>query len=164
VHTKIYWIHTFDNSARIGIMARPRGNDWLEDEITNLKNNQVGVLVSLLERDEIYDLNLDLEKELCLTKNISYINYPIPDRDVPKQNDNTDQLIDSLTKKLNEGLSVVVHCRMGIGRSSIIAAAVLLKYNLKTNDIIENIIRIRGIKVPDTEKQLLWLKEREKNN
>ena len=34
-------------------MARPRGSDWLEDEINHLKNNEVGVLVSLLDRDEI---------------------------------------------------------------------------------------------------------------
>jgi protein-tyrosine phosphatase len=164
VPTKIYWIHRFANSSRIGIMARPRGNDWLEDEIINLKNCQVGVLVSLLERDEIYDLNLDLEKEHCFAQNIIYINFPISDRGIPKQNDNTDQLIGLLMKKINEGLSVVVHCRMGIGRSSIIAAAILLKYKFKANDIIENIIKIRGIKVPDTDDQLSWLKARERSS
>lgn len=30
---KIYWIHTFNNLTRLGIMARPRGGDWLDDEI-----------------------------------------------------------------------------------------------------------------------------------
>ena len=49
-------------------MARPRGDDWLEDEINHLKNNEVGVLVSLLERDEIYDLKLDNEEQFCKTK------------------------------------------------------------------------------------------------
>jgi protein-tyrosine phosphatase len=161
VPTKIYWIHTFDNSSKIGIMARPRGEDWLEDEINHLKNNNVGILVSLLESDEIYELKLNHEEELCLTKNISYINFPISDRDIPKQNDNIDNFIDILTKKLNEGHSVVIHCRMGIGRSSIIAASVLLKCKFKANDIIEKISSIRGIKVPDTDKQLSWLKSRE---
>ncbi len=56
--TTIYWIHKFHNSAKIGIMARPRGDDWLEDEINNLKNNEVSVLVSLLERSEFMTLNL----------------------------------------------------------------------------------------------------------
>lgn len=133
-------------------MARPRGDDWLEDEINYLKNNNVAVLVSLLEKDEIYDLKLDLEEELCVTKNITYINFPIPDRDVPKQNDKTDQLVDVLTTKLNEGHSVVVHCRMGIGRSSIIAASILLRAGLKADDIIANICKIRGLKVPDTDE------------
>ena len=142
-------------------MARPRGDNWLEDEINHLKNNEVGVLVSLLERDEIYDLKLDNEEYICTTKNITYINFPIPDRDIPKQNGDTDKLIGTLTKKIDEGQSVVIHCRMGIGRSSIIAASVLLKYKHKAKDIIENISSIRGLKVPDTDKQLSWLISRE---
>jgi protein-tyrosine phosphatase len=159
--TNIYWIQTFDNSARIGIMARPRGGDWLEDEINYLKKNQVKVLVSLLEANEIYELKLGREEELCKKKNIAYINFPIADRDIPKQNSGTDKLIDTLTAKLNEGHLVVIHCRMGIGRSSIIAASVLLRFQFKADDIIESISSIRGLKVPDTEKQLSWLKSRE---
>lgn len=159
--TNIYWIHKFDNSAKIGIMARPRGDDWLEDEIAHFKNNNVDVLVSLLERDEVYDLNLELEEELCLAKNICFMNFPIPDRDVPRPNDNIDGLVSSLTKKIDEGNSVVIHCRMGIGRSSIIAAAVLLKYDMQVTEIIENISLVRGLKVPDTDQQLAWLKSRQ---
>ena len=64
--TNIHWIHKFDNSARIGIMARPRGDDWLEDEIKHLKASRVDVLISLLERDEIYDLKLDNEEQFCI--------------------------------------------------------------------------------------------------
>jgi len=159
--TKIYWIHKFDNSAKIGIMARPRGDDWLEDEITHLKYNEVGVLVSLLESDEIYDLKLDNEERICMAKNITYINFPIPDRDIPRQNSDTDKLISTLTNYLNEGQSIVIHCRMGIGRSSIITAAVLLRFEFKAKDIIETISTIRGLKVPDTEMQLSWLVLRE---
>jgi protein-tyrosine phosphatase len=142
-------------------MARPRGDDWLEEEIANLRSDRVGVLVSLLEKDEIYDHNLDREEQVCLTRKMIYIHFPIADRDVPKQSDNIEQLIDRLVFKLNSGISVVVHCRMGIGRSTIIAAAVLLKYDLKANEIIENITKIRGLKVPDTDKQLAWLVARE---
>ena len=159
--TKIYWLHKFDNSAKIGIMARPRGDNWLEDEIKHLKNSSVNVLVSLLERSEIYELDLDHEEELCLSKNIEYLNLPIPDRDIPGQGDKVDQLIDKLIQKLNAGLSIVIHCRMGIGRSSIIAAAVLMTYGFKSHDIIKNISIVRGLKVPDTDKQIAWLKARE---
>lgn len=141
-------------------MARPRGGDWLEDEVNHLRKDEVGVLVSLLEKEEIYDLKLDNEEQICRTKNITYINFPIPDRDTPKHSD-TNKLIDSLTRKIDEGQSVVIHCRMGIGRSSIIAACVLLKYKLKAKVIIENISSIRGLKVPDTDEQLSWLMSRE---
>ena len=66
MRTKIYWLHTFENAAKIGIMARPRGNDWLEDEIIHLKNQNVNVLVSLLERSEIEELNLVLNSAVTI--------------------------------------------------------------------------------------------------
>ena len=159
--TKIYWLHALKNSAKIGIMARPRGNDWLEDEIINLKNQKVDTLVSLLERSEIYELGLICEEEICLTKNLNFINFPINDRDIPEKGEALEQLLELLATKLTQGNSVVVHCRMGIGRSSIVAAAVLLKFNLKADDIIQNICTVRGLRVPDTDQQLDWLKNRE---
>jgi protein-tyrosine phosphatase len=160
--TKIYWLHTCESDARIGIMARPCGNDWLENEIINLKNNKVGIVVSLLEKEEIKELQLIHEEELCKKNNIIYINFPIPDRDVPKHDNKLEQLIEILLSNLNNGISVVIHCRMGIGRASIIAASVLLKYGFKTDAITNKIIQTRGLKIPDTDQQLAWLKEREK--
>ena len=159
--TKVYWLHTFDNLAKIGIMARPRGNDWLEDEIINLKLKKVEVLISLLERSEIDELKLELEPKLCSSKQIEFINFPIPDRDIPNNNDKINQLIDNLVLKIDRGNSIVIHCRMGIGRSSIIAAAILLKYGFRVEEIIDKISIVRGMKVPDTDQQLDWLRQRE---
>ena len=158
--TNIYWLHSVDNGAKLGIMARPRGGDWLVDEVNHLRNNKVVTLVSLLESDEIYDLELKMEKDLCRRKEIEYINFPICDRSTPKSGNETDQLIDMLFERLKGGHTIVIHCRMGIGRSSIIAAAVLLKFGLKGPEIIESICQIRGLKVPDTDKQLAWLMAR----
>ena len=141
-------------------MARPRGGDWLDDEISNLRNNAVNLFVSLLERTEIHDLGLGLEEKLCLDKGIGFINFPVPDRGIPEPRNAVDGLIDEITTKLDRGLSVVIHCRMGIGRSSLIAAAVLLTYKLRGNDIIDTISRIRGLNVPDTDEQLNWLRDR----
>ncbi len=142
-------------------MARPRGDDWLEDEIANLKRQKIGLLVSLLENEETYELGLQKEEQICKTNGIEFINFPIVDRDTPKTNDKTDLLISDLTNKLKNGLSTVIHCRMGIGRSSIIAASILLQAGLKAETIIEDISKVRGLKVPDTDKQLQWLKARQ---
>lgn len=159
--TNIYWIHQFDNAAKLGIMARPRGDDWLADEISNLKKQNVGLLVSLLEQEEIGELGLRHQETFCKSNKIEFINFPIADRDIPRISDKTDWLVDFLTSKLQNGSSVVVHCRMGIGRSSIIAASVLLRAGLKADNVIDNISRIRGLKVPDTDRQLQWLKARQ---
>lgn len=159
--TKVYWIHKFGNASRLGIMARPRGEDWLYDEIVNLKRQNVGLLVSLLEKEEIQELGLQQQASICKEKNIEFLNFPIVDRDIPKMGDNVEWLIRYLKTKLTDGISVVIHCRMGIGRSSIIAAAVLLQPGLTADIIIENIAKVRGVKVPDTDKQLDWLKSRQ---
>jgi hypothetical protein len=69
---KIYWIHNFENASRLGIMARPRGNEWLEEDILSLKKQGVQTIVSLLDRNEIHELGLEKEAELCLQNGIEY--------------------------------------------------------------------------------------------
>ena len=160
--TKIHWIYQFENKARIGIMARPRGNEWLEDEIKHLKYSNVNTLISLLESDEVDDVNLGEEDFFCSRYHIGFINFPIRDRSIPMINEDVDMFIVNLGDKLEKGASIVIHCRMGIGRSSIIAGAVLLKFGFSATDIMKIISSARGISVPDTEEQLDWLQAREK--
>ena len=159
--TKIFWIHRLDNAASIGIMARPRGNEWLEEEITGLKKQRVAIVVSLLESSEILELSLEKEQQACLHHGIEYRNFPIPDRGLPDKKGNIDTFINKLVSEAKEGKNIVVHCRMGIGRSSIIAGAVLLKFGLKADDVIAHISKVRGLRVPDTDEQVKWLKARQ---
>ena len=164
MYTKIYWIHDFANGAKLGIMPRPRGDDWLEEEIIKLKKQHIGLWVSLLEQDEMNELGLRKQPALCSKHDLEYINFPIVDRQVPEKGNKIESLIDELYQKIRSGSSVVIHCRMGIGRSSIIAACILLKAEFKTEQILQKITLARGLKVPDTDAQIQWLKNREKTN
>lgn len=161
--TKIYWLHHFENNTKLGIMARPRGGEWLDEEIAMLKKQHVHTLVSLLESQEIAELGLNKEPQLCAAHEITYVNFPIADRNIPEKNSRLEPFISMLTQQIQEAHSVVIHCRMGIGRSSIIAGCILLETGLKTDFIFQHITKIRGLKVPDTDEQIRWLKEREKN-
>ena len=161
MYTKLYWLRQYDSKARLAIMARPRGGEWLEDEIIQFKKQHVGAIVSLLESDEIAELQLREQASLCAKHGIVYINYPIPDRDLPRSKEKTNELISQLNGMLDKGISIVIHCRMGIGRSSIIAGAVLLQKSGKADDILQHISKIRGVKVPDTDDQAKWLKQRQ---
>lgn len=152
--TKIYWIQSFENNARIGIMPRPRGGDWLEDEITYFKRQKVTLLVSLLEKDEVGELELRNEEACCLQHGIEFLQFPVKDRNIPV---NAQGMIQSLLKYLEEGASIVIHCRMGIGRSTIIAGAVLVSRGYKANAVLKHISEVRGLKVPDTDEQVSWL-------
>lgn len=158
---KIYWIETFANGARVGIMARPRGNEWLGDEVMSLKKQRVQLLVSLLESTEIDELGLWQEEALAHENGIGFINFPITDRSIPKYEKKTDSFLGLLSSKIEEGQSVVVHCRMGIGRASIIAGCVLVQKGHLASNIIQKISSVRGLKVPDTEEQVAWLRKRE---
>ena len=162
MYTKIYWIYQFDNGSKLGIMARPRGDDWQEEEIIKLKKQNIGVWVSLLEPHEVSELGLRNQPSLCNKHDLDFINFPIVDRGIPEKGSKIEQLISQLFQKIQQGNAVVIHCRMGIGRSSIIAASILLQYGVTTEQILQKITSARGLKVPDTEQQVQWLKSREK--
>lgn len=154
--TNIYWIHSFENNARLGIMPRPRGGDWLEDEIIFFKRQKVNALVSLLEADEIKELALKSEEAYCLKHGITFLHFPIKDRSIPT---NVNAFIQKVLQRIKEGESIVIHCRMGIGRSSIIAGAVLLAVGYKADELLVHISKVRGLNVPDTEEQVNWLRK-----
>ena len=140
----IYWINEdIVGEKMLGIMPRPRGNDWLEDEIKWLKIREVDYLVSLLEYNEINELELQREAELCQTNNIQFINFPIKDVNVPNEKEYFIQLVDSLNEYLNNSKKIVIHCRMGIGRSSILASGILIKRGMNAKDVFEVISKHR---------------------
>jgi protein-tyrosine phosphatase len=153
---KIYWIETFANAGRLGIMARPRGNDWLDDDIASLKKQNVKHLVSLLESAEIEELGLKQEKYFCDMHGIDFPKFPIADRNIPNDESKINPFMDLLSAEIKHGYSIVIHCRMGIGRSSIIAGGILLEieHGLNAKQIFDRISTVRGLKVLDTEDQM----------
>ncbi len=50
---------------RIAILARPRGGDWLCDEMTALSREGIDVLVSMLTEEEADELGLHRESGAC---------------------------------------------------------------------------------------------------
>ena len=138
-------------------MPRPRGGDWLDGEIQALAKAGVNVLVSLLTADEVAELELQDEERLCGDCGIRFISFPIPDRGVPFSMPEAGRTIDLILEELWAGKAVAVHCRMGIGRSSIIAACLLKSQDIGVDEAFAMISRARGFSVPDTEEQREWV-------
>lgn len=156
--SKIYWLPAPQLSEKqLGIMPRPRGNDWLEDEIRGLQFRQVNIIVSLLEFGEIHELGLAAEEDLCHEKGIHFIHFPIEDVNIPKNEKKYFNLIDQLIDALEKGNKIVIHCRMGIGRASLIAAGVLIKLGVQPENVFDFISKARELSVPDTEEQKQWV-------
>ncbi|HZT58440.1 MAG TPA: dual specificity protein phosphatase family protein [Pyrinomonadaceae bacterium] len=153
----VHWIDGIE-SGRLGIMPRPRGGDWLEDEIHSLKMWGVGAVVSLLEQDEITELDIAEEKSLCEANGIAYLSFPIRDRSVPLSKQDALAFARKLVKLLQDGMSVVIHCRQGVGRSALVAACVLVLGGVSVDEVFEKIENARGCSVPDTEEQREWVR------
>jgi len=152
----LYWIHG-SWPGRVAIMPRPRGGDWLEDEVVAWQKAGVNVVVSLLTDDEINDLDLAAETELCEAHEIEFLTLPIPDRGVPESKDVVANLVTTLAQHLNSGRNVAIHCRQGIGRAAVVAAVLLAALGVDPESAIERIRRARGCDVPETAEQSQWV-------
>ncbi len=109
----------------LSTMARPRGGDWLDDEMRNLAMAGVSVLVSLLTDAEMSELGLAGEAEAAQAAGLAFCRLPTLDRRVPDR-DASISLARALRSHLARGGHVSIHCRHGIGRSSALAAVVLV--------------------------------------
>ena len=138
-------------------MPRPRGQDWLPDDIDLLRRSGIDVIVSALTPPETEELGLLEEAECCRTNGIQFISFPIEDRSVPSSSTSFSELLDSLKGSLAEGKAVGVHCRAGIGRSSLIAAALLIQNGVSPETAFLTIQEARGCPVPDTVEQRNWV-------
>jgi protein-tyrosine phosphatase len=67
------------------------------------------------------------------------------------------QLAAELNDQLSHGASIGVHCRQGIGRSSLVAACVLVTSGESPQTAFQHIERARGRSVPDTAEQKEWV-------
>lgn len=120
----LYWVEL--GNARLAIVARPRGRDWLEDDIKSLKGAGVDALVCALTPAESEELGLSAEDSACRSCGIEFISFPIEDRSVPASASDFGGLITRLHFLLSTGKHLAIHCRAGIGRSSLIAASLLV--------------------------------------
>lgn len=152
----IYWIDG-PWPGKLAILARPRGDDWLEDEVAGWKDAGVGVVVSLLTRGEDSELGLVAESEQVQQHGLTFINFPIADYSVPTSTTELRQLVSTLEESLKRGTSVGIHCRQGIGRSSLLAACMLVTSGESPSNAFRQISSARGRPVPDTPEQRNWV-------
>jgi protein-tyrosine phosphatase len=156
IRADIYWIET-PSVGRLAIMARPRAGDWLADEVASWRTAGIDMVVSLLDPDEVDELGLQREPHLCEAHAIEFVSFPIPDRGLPGSLGEAAALSRLMALRINEGKAVAVHCRAGIGRSSLIAACALVCSGVDPDEAFASIEGARGVRVPDTEEQRAWV-------
>ncbi|MBM4035932.1 MAG: tyrosine protein phosphatase [Planctomycetes bacterium] len=154
---EICWIDGVGR-GRLGIAARPRGGDWLEDEAEAWRAAGVDCVVSALTSAEEVELGLQGEREACRRRGMGFVPCPIPDRGVPESAASLRQVLARVIEELRDDKTVLVHCRQGIGRASMIAACALAARGEDVESAFERIGRARGRPVPETDEQREWVR------
>jgi len=156
MHTELHWIDG-PWHGRLAVAARPRGGDWIEDEIGAWREEGVDIVVSLLTSQESMGLDLEREEQVCRAAGLEFIGFPIEDRSVPDSDHAAMDRIGKLASLLDRGKNAVAHCRLGVGRASLIAIGALLFESTNLDAAIAEVGRTRGVQVPETAGQRQWL-------
>jgi protein-tyrosine phosphatase len=154
--TQIYWIET-PTPGRLAIMPRPRGGDWLQDEVAGWSKAGVNVVVSLMTPDEVANFDLSREISLSNAAGIEFVEFPIVDRGIPASREAAVELTIELARRLVDGKNVAIHCRQGLGRAPLLAIAILVQAGLDFPTAKEHVRQARGCPVPETREQDAWL-------
>jgi protein-tyrosine phosphatase len=142
--------------GRLSIMPRPRGGARLSDELRALREAGVDVLVCLLPRGERLMLGLAAEPAAAAQAGLVFLAFPIRDFTTPDRAAAAG-LVETLAARLAEGRHVAIHCRGGIGRSPLIAAALLVRLGTPAEQAWQVVSAARGRPVPETDAQRRWL-------
>jgi len=142
--------------GRLAVSARPRGGDWLEDEVKGWHQAGFDIIVSLLTPDEVDEMDIGLEERYSRHNHMEFVSFPIVDRSVPDSRAAL-KLIERLEADLARGKSINVHCRQGIGRSALIAAGLLIGRGIPAEEAVKRISQARHSPVPETSEQRKWI-------
>lgn len=145
--------------GRLAISPRPRGGDWLEDEVDAWQRSGIRMVVSLLADDEVVELGLEEENSQLQKRGMRFIHFPITDRGVPTSAPDFSALVRRLAAELSDGCSILIHCRQGIGRAGMLALGVMLVCGLSLETAIRNIEAVRGTSIPETAGQREWMED-----
>lgn len=156
MRTRLTWIEG-DWPGRIAVSGRPRGGEWLEDEIKYWKQSGVEAIVSLLTPEEVKTLELQDEPLLCAKHGLNFYSLAVPDRGTPAAAKDASHIVAKIEDLLRRGHGVLLHCRVGLGRSAMLAAAVLSAFGIEPEEAFRRIGAARRCVVPDTDEQHKWV-------
>ena len=143
IWTELYWVNG-PWPGKLALAARPRGGEWLQDELESWRRAGVHTVFSLLTPEEERDLDLLDEERETKEHGMAFKSFPIPDRQVPDSETKLAKVLEKLDRELASGKNVVLHCRQGIGRSGLVASCLLVTKGLETRTAIKRLSAARG--------------------
>jgi protein-tyrosine phosphatase len=138
----------------LSTMAAPQGD--LDVVLPELRARGVDTLVSLLPPEQVTMLQLGDEAAAARRAGLAFRSLPVPDFGVPDRAQFAGPLRE-LSDELAAGRHVAVHCWGGVGRSSLVAAALLVVRGSTAEAAWHLVAYARGVPVPETDEQRDWV-------
>ena len=154
--TELHWVEG-PWPGKLALAARPRGGEWLKDEIASWSQAGVNTVLSLLTHEEEQDLDIADEAAQVKAHGMEFLSFPIVDRQVPNSESQLTKTLEQLDSELAAGRNIVLHCRQGIGRTGLVAACLLLTKGLDPETAVKRLSTARGVSIPETPGQRRWI-------
>lgn len=150
---------THQNLVDINLYVSPKllGGSELSKAIEELKQDGIQVVVSLLSRHQVQQAALQNESVACRQAQIAFYHYPITDYGVPDNMAAFKKKVATVLCHLKAGERVMLHCWAGIGRSGLLACALLFELGVPEDEIFSTVSDARGCTVPENNLQKQWL-------
>lgn len=145
------------HNAYLYFSSRPRGDDWLEDELKSYHMIGLEHVISLLTDSEMKYYGLIREGVILSDLGIQFTRFPVPDFSVPEEEGDFLSLGLDLYERAKEGEKILIHCAGGVGRSSLLCSVILHFAGFSAEESLEMLEKSRGHEMPDTEKQRCFI-------
>ena len=159
---RVDWVGLDDlyGAAQLGLTICPgrrdRGRDLAAD-LDTLVREGVGTLVSLLPSHELeWAGGADLV-DAAESRDLKVLRLAIPDQGICSMEE-LSKTVALISEALSRGEKVVIHCMGGLGRSGLMAAAVLIRAGLSAEPAVERVRAARGPRAVETQVQYDFVK------
>ena len=88
---------------------------------------------------------------------LQFLSFPIPDHDLPEDEQAFREFVAELARRLRARERIGVHCLGSIGRATVVAACTLIELGWEPEEALAAIEVARCCPVPDTEEQAEWI-------
>ena len=158
IGTTLHWVNG-PWLGKLALAARPRGGEWLEDEISGWRRAGINAIVSLLTPEEEHDLGLNNEASEAQVHGLKFLSLPVEDRGVPERESDVRANVAQVNNLLSQGENVVIHCRQGVGRTGLLGACLLVSQGIAPDNAVSMLSSARGVPVPETPEQRRWINQ-----
>ena len=156
---KLYTV--IDNgSGSLAIAPHPSSGSSLHFDVEYWAESGIDTVVSLLTETEEQELDLSNERTVVAKHGMTFRSFAVPDMRVPQALPAFCELATEIAHLIRRKRRILVHCWAGIGRSGLLASAVLVLMGHDPETVFDLVTKVRGESVPDNQDQVDWFSDK----